>query len=383
MTRPIRAEISLSALAHNYGVAKATAPKSKVFAVVKANAYGHGLARAAKALKHADGFATLELESAIALRKMGIDSPILMLEGFFGEGELPVFANYKLTTAIRDLDTAKQLADADLKSPLDVFLKFNTGMNRLGLAGPMQGFAMELAASHKNFGEVTLMTHFATADGPQGVAAQMSRFAAIVTQAKSAMGKKRFTQSVANSAALLRFQKTHLDWVRPGIMLYGSSPFSDRTAEEIGLRPVMTLRSEIIGVQTLEKGDTVGYGASYTAQGRMRVGIVACGYADGYPRHAPGTNETGTPVIVAGKRTRTVGRVSMDMLVVDLTDIPHAKVGSSVLLWGGGVAGESEGKGKVKGQSGLSADEVAQAAGTVAYELFCALAARVPVVEVG
>jgi alanine racemase len=370
MARPIRAEVSISALAHNYALAKATAPKSKVFAVVKANAYGHGLARVATALKHADGFATLEVESAIQLRKQGIDSPILMLEGFFGADELPIFANYKLTTAIRDLDTAKQFADADLSAPLDVFLKFNTGMNRLGLAGPMQGFALELAASHKNFGTVTLMTHFATADGPQGVAAQMARFQAIVTQAKSSFGKRPFGQSVANSAALLRFQKTHLDWVRPGIMLYGSSPLTDRTAAEIGLKPVMTLRSEIIGVQTLEKGDTVGYGATYTAQKKMRVGIVACGYADGYPRHAPGTNEHGTPVMVAGKRTRTIGRVSMDMLVVDITDIPHAKVGASVLLWGGDA------------KTGLPADDVAAAAATVAYELFCGLAPRVPVVEI-
>ncbi len=366
MTRPIRADISLSALVHNYGVAKTTAPKSKAFAVVKANAYGHGLARVARALRHADAFATLELDSAIQLRKLGIDAPILMLEGFFGADELQIFSNYNLATTIRDLEMAKQFADAALKAPMDVFLKFNTGMNRLGLAGPMSGFALELAASHKNFGNVTLMTHFATADGVQGVAPQMKRFEEIVKQAKTIFSKKSFTQSVANSASLLRFQKTHRDWVRPGIMLYGSSPFSDRSAEEIGLKPVMTLRSEIIGVQMLEKGDTVGYGASYTAHKKMRIGVVACGYADGYPRHAPGTNERGTPVIVSGKRTRTIGRVSMDMLVVDLTDMPHAKVGAPVCLWG----------------EGLPADEIAHAAGTVAYQLFCALAARVPVVEV-
>ncbi len=366
MSRPIRAEISPAALIHNYAVAKAAAPKSKVFAVVKANAYGHGLALAARALRHADGFATLELDSAITLRKIGVSAPILMLEGFFGERELAVFGNYHLSTVIRDLDTAKQLADCELAAPLDVFLKFNTGMNRLGLAGPMSGFALELAATHKNFGNVTLMTHFATADGVQGVAPQMHRFEAIVKHAKSIFTQKKFTQSVANSAALLRFQKTHLDWVRPGIMLYGSSPFADKTAEEIGLRPVMTLRSEIIAVQMLEKGDSVGYGAAFTATKKMRIGVVACGYADGYPRHAPGGNERGTPVMVSGKRTRTIGRVSMDMLMVDLTDIPHAKVGAPVCLWG----------------EGLPADEVAHAAGTVAYELFCALAARVPVVEV-
>jgi alanine racemase len=366
MTRPIVAEISLAALQHNYAVAKATAPKSKVFVVVKANAYGHGLAFAAKALKHADAFATLEIDSAIQLRKLGIDAPILMLEGFFGEQEIEIFANYRLTTSIRDVEAAKQLAAATIHEPLDVFLKFNTGMNRLGLAGPMQGFALELAAAHKNFGSVALMTHFATADGVDGISAQMKRFGEIVKQAKPILAKKGFTQSVANSASLLRFQKSHLDWVRPGIMLYGASPFDNKTAAELNLKPVMTLRSEIIGVQTLDKGDIVGYGATYTAQKKMRIGIVACGYADGYPRHAPGMNERGTPVIVSGKRTRTIGRVSMDMLAVDLTDIPHAKVGAPVCLWG----------------EGLPADEVAAAAGTISYELFCGIANRVPKVEV-
>jgi alanine racemase len=366
MTRPIVAEISISALQHNYAVAKATAPTAKVFAVVKANAYGHGLARVANALKHADAFATLELDSAIQLRKLGIETPILMLEGFFSDKEIEIFANYNLTTSIRDVEAAKQLAAADIHQPLDVFLKFNTGMNRLGLSGPMQGFALALAAAHKNFGNVTLMTHFATADGVEGISAQMKRFAEIVKQAKPILAKKGFTQSVANSASLLRFQKSHLDWVRPGIMLYGSSPFENKTAESLNLKPVMTLRSEIIGVQTLEKNDTVGYGATYIAPKKMRIGIVACGYADGYPRSAPGTNMRGTPVIVSGKRTRTIGRVSMDMLAVDLTDIPHVKVGAPVCLWG----------------EGLSADEVAAAAGTISYELFCGIANRVPVVEV-
>jgi alanine racemase len=376
MTRPIRAEVSLSALAHNYAVAKSTAPKSKVFAVVKANAYGHGLEFAAKALKHADGFATLELDSAIKLRKLGIDAPILMLEGFFGAEEIAVLANYKLSTTIRDIETAKMLADATLAHPIDVFLKFNTGMNRLGLAGPMSGFAIELAASHKNFGAITLMTHFATADGPQGIESQLTRFAEIVNHAKPvfAQHQKTFGTSVANSASLLRFQRTHLDWVRPGIMLYGSSPFADRSAESLNLKPVMTLRSEIIGVQNIEPTESVGYGATFTATKKMRIGIVACGYADGYPRHAPGTNERGTPVLVAGERTRTIGRVSMDMLAVDLTHIPHAKLGADVLLWGAAPHDRLH--------DGLSVDEVAAAAGTISYELLCAVAPRVPVVEV-
>jgi alanine racemase len=372
MTRPIRAEISQSALQHNYALAKSTAPDAKAFAVVKANAYGHGVSRVVRALKDADGFATLEIDSAIQLRKMGITAPILMLEGFFGADELPVFANYDLTTSIRDIETAKMLADAELPKPLNVFLKFNTGMNRLGLAGPMSGMAVEFAARHHNYGEVTLMTHFATADAKEGISAQMQKFAEIVNHANPifAAANKSYSLSVANSAALLRFQKSHMDWVRPGIMLYGSSPFTERSAEEIGLKAVMTLRSEIIGVQNIESGESVGYGATYTAQKKMRIGIVACGYADGYPRHAPGTNEQGTPVIVAGRRTRTVGRVSMDMMAVDLTDIPHAKLGADVLLWGGDA------------HHGLPADEVATAAGTIAYELFCGITNRVAMVDV-
>lgn len=364
--RPIRAELSTNALLHNYALAKSKAPNSQVFAVVKANAYGHGLDWVARTLRDADAFATLEIESAIKLRNKGITQPILMLEGFFGNDEIPTFARYHLTPVVREHEQIKAIADAELDAPLDIFLKFNTGMNRLGLQGPLTGFAINTAASHRNIGAVTLMTHFATADGKLGIAAQLKKFEEIVKSAKPAFSKKRFTQSLANSAAILRFPETHRDWVRPGIMLYGSSPFEEQSAAALGLKPVMTLRSEIIATQTLAAGDTVGYGATYTAKKKMRIGIVACGYADGYPRHAPGTNELGTPVLVSGAHTRTIGRVSMDMLSVDLTDIPHAHVGAPVTLWG----------------EGLPVDEVARAAGTISYELFCAISARVPMVEV-
>ena len=366
MTRPIRAEISLSALRHNYALAKSKAPNAKVFAVVKANAYGHGLKRVLAALPDADGFATLELDSAVLLRDAKVESPILLLEGFFSEKEIPTFVQQRFTAVVRDLEQVKQITAATLAKPLDIFLKFNTGMNRLGLKGPLSGYAINMAASHRNIGAVTFMTHFASADGNAGVADQLARFEDIVTAAKPVFGKKAFTQSVANSAALLKFPETHRDWARPGIMLYGSSPFSDVSAEWLGLKPVMALRSEIIGVQALEVGDSVGYGGVFTAKKKMRVGVVACGYADGYPRHAPGSNEKGTPIIVSGKRTRTIGRVSMDMLVVDITDMPHVHIGAPVTLWG----------------EGLPADEVAAASGTVAYELFCAIAPRVHMVEV-
>ena len=205
---------------------------------------------------------------------------------------------------------------------------------------------------------ITLMTHFADADGPTGVAAQLERFGASIDGIPG-------PRSLANSAALLRFPETHADWVRPGIALYGASPFPDMSAAELGLLPAMTLTSELIAIQHLKAGEGIGYGYIYRAERDMRIGVVACGYADGYPRHAPGTNAEGAPILVGGVRTRTVGRVAMDMLYVDLTPVPSAAIGTSVTLWG----------------EGMPADEVAAAAGTVSYELMCALAARVPVVE--
>ena len=365
MTRPIRAEISASALRHNYHFAKRVAPQSQVFAVVKANAYGHGLERVARVLHDADAFATLELDSAATLRKMGVGQPILMLEGFFDRDEIPVYCQHRLMTAVHSEVQMDMLLHEPLSSPLTVFLKMNSGMNRLGF--PAERFPAELhkaeALQQKGvIGDLVLMTHFANADTPDGVGDQLKRFVDAVYAANGSL----LQRSVANSAATIRYPETHFQWVRPGIMLYGSSPFADETAAELGINPVMTLRSEVIGVQTIERGDRVGYGGVFTARKRMRIGIVACGYADGYPRHAPGTNEQGTPVLVGGRRTRTVGRVSMDMLAVDITDLPHVHIGAPVTLWG----------------EGLPADEVAHAAGTVAYELFCAVAPRVKMVDV-
>jgi alanine racemase len=238
---------------------------------------------------------------------------------------------------------------------LPVYLKLNTGMNRLGITpAQLPAARRELATSHA-IGAVTLMTHFAEADGGRGIAAQMERFVQMSEGWTCPV-------SLANSAAILRHPQAAGDWVRPGIMLYGSSPFADESAAELGLQPVMTLESRIIGVQEIAVGERVGYGGLFVAERPTRVGIVACGYADGYPRHAP----SGTPILVAGQRSETLGRVSMDMLACDLTDFPEAGVDSPVTLWG----------------DGLPADEVAASAGTISYELFCALAQRVPVVEV-
>ncbi len=365
MTRPIRAEISASALRHNYHFAKRIAPESQVFAVVKANAYGHGLERVARALHDADAFATLELDSAATLRKLGFEQPILMLEGLFAKDEIPVYCQHRLMMAVHSDVQMDMLSQQHPAIPLSVFLKMNSGMNRLGF--PPERYPAELhkaeALQQKGvIGDIVLMTHFACADEPEGVSEALKRFVDSIYAANGSL----LQRSVANSAATLRYPETHFQWVRPGIMLYGSSPFADQTALDLGLNPVMTLRSEVIGVQTLERGDKVGYGGIFTAKKRMRIGIVACGYADGYPRHAPGDNERGTPVLVGGRRTRTVGRVSMDMIMVDITELPHVHIGAPVTLWG----------------EGLPADEVARAAGTVAYELFCAVAPRVKMVDV-
>ena len=377
MARPIRAEVSTAALRHNYRRAKELAPGACALAVVKANAYGHGVERVAAALHDADGFATLELESAEVLRARGVSAPILMLEGFFEASELSQFVSLRLMTGIHDVKRLQLLADATLTKPLDVFLKFNTGMNRLGFscdsAESLRNVEVILheANCNPNIRNLTLMTHFASADaqgaaGEFAVERQFKRFSEVLHIAKRVLAVRGYKVSMANSAATLRHATTHEDWVRPGIMLYGSSPFTDATAEQLNLKPAMTLSAEIIAIQHLRPSDAVGYSATYIAHKPMRIGIVACGYADGYPRHAPGDNNAGTPILVDGIRTRTLGRVSMDMLAVDLTPVPDAHVGSKVTLWG----------------AGLSADEVAHAAGTIAYELLCAVAQRVPVVSV-
>ena len=352
--RPIRVRIDSTALRHNLGVAKRRAPRSRIWAVVKANAYGHGLARAAGALAASDGLALIELEGALDLRRAGEKRPILLLQGFFSPEELDPIAAHDLAVVVHAAEQVEMLEKARLPRKLAVYVKLNTGMNRLGFTERELSDALERLK--KCAGEVALMTHFADADGERGVRWQLERFQAMTAGAA-------FPRSLANSAAILRFPETHADWVRPGIMLYGCSPFPDESAEKIGLKPAMTLTSELIAVRTLSAGDSVGYGCTFKASGPVRVGVVACGYADGYPRHAP----TGTPVIVCGKRTRTLGRVAMDMLVADLTGIDEASIGSPVTLWG----------------EGLSADEVATSAGTVSYELLCAVTPRVPVTEVG
>lgn len=351
MSRPIQAHIDLSALRNNLRVVRRTT-SARVMAVIKANAYGHGLLQAAEALRDADGFALLDVRDAVTLREAGFRQPILLLEGFFSRDDLPLLAEYELTTVIHSQQQLAWLDAYPRRNGLAVWLKVNSGMNRLGFAAQEFPAVMERLKSHRAVREVTLMTHFAQADEAAGVAAQLALFEQLAAP-------YRLPRSLANSAAILRHPAAHADWVRPGIMLYGSSPFADAGAESLGLQPVMTLRSELISVRDIKTGEAVGYGATFRAECAMRIGIVACGYADGYPRHAA----TGTPILVDGKRSRTLGRVSMDMLAVDLSEMPDAQVGSRVVLWG----------------EGMPVDEVARAADTLSYELLCALAPRVPV----
>lgn len=356
MPRPIRATISRAALAHNLTLAKRHAQAAKVWAVVKANAYGHGVERVASAFSDADGFAVLDFEEAARLRAAGVAKPILMLEGFFSPGDVPLLAEYSATPVVHNPEQVAMLARARLEAETDVYLKVNSGMNRLGFVADGLRPAYSALRAHPKVRDIVLMTHFADADGAGGVKAQLEWFDELVRPLEEARPHAR---SLANSAALLRFPEARGDWVRPGIMLYGCSPFADQAADQVGLQPAMTLRSEIIATQHLHAGERIGYGFSYQAVGEMTVGIVACGYADGYPRHAG----TGTPVLVDGKRTRIVGRVSMDMISVDISDIPGAGIGTPVTLWG----------------EGLSADEVGAAAGTLSYELLTKLTARVPI----
>ncbi len=361
MTRPVLARINRAAFRHNYLLAKQQAGAAQVWAVLKADAYGHGLIPMAEALRdHADGIALIELEGALELREQGFMQPLMVMEGFYSADEIPLFAEYGLTAVLHAPWQLEALAAAQLPGGIPVLLKIDTGMHRLGLNDMEFRAALDLLERTGCASTITVMTHFADADGERGITAQMAEFARMTEGLELPI-------SVANSSALMRFPEQiggEGNWVRPGIMLYGASPCPElHSAAELDLRPVMTLQSELISVRQLVAGDRVGYSGTFTADGPMTVGVVACGYGDGYPRHAP----TGTPIMVNGQRTRTLGRVSMDKLCIDLTDIPNPTIGDTVTLWGG------------EGKNHLPADDVATAAGTIAYELFCALAGRVAI----
>ncbi|CAN5220047.1 alanine racemase [soil metagenome] len=364
MPRPIEALIHVAAVAHNIAQARSHAPDAKVWAVVKANAYGHGIENVFPSLRAADGIALLDFGEAERIRTLGWRGPILLLEGCFEARDLELCSRLKLWHAVHCEQQLDWLAMHKTHEPHRVFLKLNSGMNRLGFTPSAFRAAWARLNALPQVEEISLMTHFSDADalrfGADGIAHQLATFESVAADLPG-------ERSLSNSAATLRHSsRVNSDWVRAGIMVYGGVPdFPEHDAAHWDLRPAMTLRAKIIATQQLVAGDTVGYGSSFTATRPMRIGIVACGYADGYPRHVP----SGSPVLVDGQRTTTVGRVSMDMLAVDLCDLPlSSSIGSEVTLWGCGPRGAV-----------LPIDEVAHAAGTIGYELMCALARRVPV----
>jgi alanine racemase len=366
MPRPIQATIDLQALRHNLAQMKSAAPDALVWAVVKANAYGHGIERVIEGLRGADGLALLDLAEAERVRQLGWRGPILLLEGAFETRDLEMCSRLNLWHVVHCEAQIDMLAVHKTHQAHRVFLKMNTGMNRLGFTPQAFRAAWTRLNALPQVDEISLMSHFSDADGDKGISAAMALFQEYTHDLSG-------ERSLCNSAAVLRHAKdakVRVDWVRPGIALYGSSPDEpSHSAAHWGLKPVMSLNAAVIGVQHLQVGDTVGYGSAFVADRPMRIGVVACGYADGYARHAP----TGTPVCIDGIRSKTLGRVSMDMLTVDITDLPHAGRGSEVTLWGLPTKTSTP-------SLGVSIDEVANAAGTVGYELMCALAAhRVPV----
>ena len=352
MTRPACARIKLRHLQHNFRRVQESAPASRVMAVIKANAYGHGLVRVAQALDAADAFGVVGLEEAVTLREAGCDQRIVLLEGLFSADDIALINAYRLDIVIHHRSQLEMLEQGALAQPLDIWLKIDTGMHRLGFAPADVGAVAERLRALPQVASLRLMTHFASADEPDSAATteQTGRFAEAVQGITA-------EHSLANSAAVLAWPNTHADWVRPGIMLYGGSPFAGQDAQSLGLLPVMTLRTELISVNARRKGDAIGYGGSWRCPADMNIGVAAIGYGDGYPRHAPG----GMPVLVNGKRAALAGRVSMDMICIDLGAQPAARVGDEVVLWG----------------DGLPIDEVAGLAGTLSYELLCGISARV------
>lgn len=360
MPRPIHATIHTDALRHNLERVRAAAPDARVWAVVKADAYGHGIERVYEGLRGTDGFALLDLAEAERVRALGWRGPILLLEGVFEPRDLELCSRLGLWHTVHCSEQIDMLAAHKTQVPHRVFLKMNSGMNRLGFPPPRYRAAWTRLNALPQVDEISLMTHFSDADSPKGIGAQLAVFERTTEDLPG-------ERSLSNSAAILRHADStrKADWVRPGVVLYGSAAdHPEHTAAHWALQPAMTFASKIVAIQEMAALDSIGYGSNFVAPEPLRIGVVACGYADGYPRHCP----TGTPVLVDGVRTRTLGRVSMDMITVDLTPVPQAGMGSAVTLWGRAANGAV-----------LSIDDVALAGSTVGYELMCALAPRVSV----
>ncbi len=353
MARKCAASINLSAIKENYLYAKSLAPSSKAIAIIKADAYGHGAIEVAKKLEEvADAYGVSCIEEALELLNSGIDkTPILLLEGVFEESELVLVAKHSLIVTICNSIQLQWLLGADLNKPIDVFVKYDSGMGRLGFQDDSFIQAINLLEESKNIGEITLMTHFSSADDPESTLTTKQ-----IRNFDNTLYADKYPGSLANSAAILKWSESHRDYVRPGIMLYGSSPFSDAKYQK-NLIPAMTLSSDLISIKNLKKGQQIGYGARFICPYDMQIGVVAIGYADGYSRHA----KDGTPVYINDTRTRVVGRVSMDMITIDITDVPHPEIGDRVELFGENV----------------SVDEVAEYCNTISYEIFTKITRRV------
>ncbi|MEZ5525890.1 MAG: alanine racemase [Pseudomonadales bacterium] len=354
MTRPTFAHIDLDALRHNFELVREYAPDQQVMAMLKADAYGHGAKDCALALaERTDAIAVAFIDEALALRQAGIKNPISLLQGVFDEQEIQLACEYELDLVILHGEQAQMLEQAELTCQLRIWLKFDSGMHRLGFSADEYAYWYERLRKHPNVAEVRLMTHFSCADEPDNpVTAEQEAFFDEVTQGLDT------TYSLANSAAIMAWPSTRRDWVRPGIMLYGVCPFADWRENHRNLRPVMTLKSVVISTRTLQAGEAVGYGGSWVAPQNCRIGVVSIGYGDGYPRCLP----FGTPVLIGGRRVSLVGRVTMDMITVDLTGMEDVKVGDEVTLWG----------------EGLPVEEIAELANTIPYELLTGVSKRVP-----
>lgn len=360
MTRPARAIVDAQALRHNLAEVRRRAPRARVMAIVKANGYGHGLVWVARTLApEVDAFGVAAIEEGLVLREAGITRPVCLLEGFFEPGELPLLAQHDLSPVVHHEPQVRALEAARLPRPLAVWIKIDTGMHRLGFAPEEFHAVLARLRAAASVGEIRVMSHFACSDDPEQDAATRAQIAAF----EAATAGAGLERSLANSAGIVAWPASHYEWVRPGIMLFGGSPMVNGAAAAFGLRPVMRLTTALIAVANRKKGDPIGYGPEFRCPEDMPVGVAAIGYGDGYPRRMP----AGTPVLVNGQRAALVGRVSMDMITIDLRSQPDARPGDPVVLWG----------------DGLSADEVARHAGTISYELFCHVAKRIPRVEAG
>jgi alanine racemase len=351
------AVLNLEALQHNLALVRRTAPNAKVMAVIKANAYGHGLLRVADSLPNVEAFAVARVDEGVRLRLAGFKQRIAVLEGFTCHDELAALLQYDLEAVIHCPEQLVLLNALNAEQKLSVWLKYDTGMNRLGFKTAMVAAAYQQLMACKSVKKpVGLMTHLANADDriDTTTAAQIALF-------NQSMNHFSGERSIANSAGILGWTDALTDWVRPGIMLYGVSPFAEQTGAQLGLKPVMNLHSHLIAVKDIDIGETLGYSSLWRCTKPTRYGVVAIGYGDGYPRYA----KTGTPVLVNGQRVPLIGRVSMDMITVDLAGQPNAKPNDPVLLWG----------------DGLAVEEIAQCADTIPYTLLCGITQRVQIVE--